>query len=88
MMCTARKLVVSAVPVFLLFSAPLASAQSPGRLLASQCAQCHGTNGRSVGILFGMEIRETQTTLRQAQGERVRDRNCCVFPVHAEPVEA
>ena len=21
----------------------------PGRLLASQCAQCHGTNGRSVG---------------------------------------
>ncbi len=28
------------------------AAPPPGRLLASQCAQCHGTNGRAVG---GME---------------------------------
>jgi len=35
-----------------------------------------------------METRETQTTLRQAQGERGRAWTRWVFSVHAEPVEA
>jgi len=42
----------------------------------------------AIGILFEMETRETQTILRQAQGERLRDCNRYVFSVHAEPVEA
>jgi len=32
-----------------------------------------------IGILVEMETRETQTTLRQAQGERVRNCTRCVF---------
>ena len=34
----------------LLVAAVPASAAEPGRLLASQCAQCHGTNGAGPGF--------------------------------------
>lgn len=35
-------------------SATLASAPSAGRLLASQCAQCHGTDGNSSNEIEGL----------------------------------
>ena len=39
-------LVVSAA----LFAWPASAAPPPGRLLAAQCAQCHGTDGNSDGF--------------------------------------
>ena len=63
----------------LLFAAVPASAE-PGRLLASQCAQCHGTNGAGPGFeqiagkdlfndLMDMKYRPIQGIMdRQARG--------------------
>lgn len=48
-----RKYLAGAGALALLLAAAAADAAPPaGRLLAAQCAQCHGTNGQAVG---GME---------------------------------
>lgn len=36
------------------------AAPPPGRLLASQCAQCHGTNGRAVGDIDSLSGESAQ----------------------------
>lgn len=36
------------LPAILVSCLPLHAAPPPGRLLAAQCAQCHGTNGQAV----------------------------------------
>ncbi|MBL8251731.1 MAG: hypothetical protein JNK31_08695 [Candidatus Competibacter sp.] len=36
------------------------AAPPPGRLLASQCAQCHGTNGRAVGDMDSLSGESAQ----------------------------
>ncbi|MCC9000782.1 MAG: c-type cytochrome [Candidatus Contendobacter sp.] len=53
---------------------PLTSlaAPPPGRLLAAQCAQCHGTNGRSVsGIdsLAGESAQELYNEMREMKNK-------------------
>lgn len=40
-------------------------AETPGRLLASQCAQCHGTNGRSVSDIDGLAGESAQEILEE-----------------------
>jgi cytochrome c553 len=48
------------------------AAPPPGRLLASQCAQCHGTNGHSVsGIdsLAGESAKELHDEMREMQNK-------------------
>jgi cytochrome c553 len=44
-----------------------ALASPPGRLLASQCAQCHGTDGNGPGFdeLAGMSANEMYNELRE-----------------------
>ena len=44
-----------------------AAAQPPGRLLASQCAQCHGTNGQGPGFdeLAGKSANDLYNDLRE-----------------------
>jgi len=42
-----------------------ALAESPGRLLASQCAQCHGTNGHSVSDIDGLAGESAQEILEE-----------------------
>lgn len=45
-----RQLFSTVTITFLLACAsPAIAADQHGRLLASQCAQCHGTNGKSIG---------------------------------------
>jgi cytochrome c553 len=49
---------------------PAAAAESPaGRLLASNCYQCHGTNGRGPGFdeLAGKSARELYKDLKEFQ---------------------
>lgn len=59
---TSRLMLV--IPCCLTLALPLTTVQAQppaGRLLASQCAQCHGTNGRAVGdidSLAGESARE------------------------------
>lgn len=59
---TSRLMLV--IPCCFALASPLGTAQAQppaGRLLASQCAQCHGTNGRAVGdmeSLAGESARE------------------------------
>lgn len=51
-------------------SLPAAAAESPaGRLLASNCYQCHGTNGRGPGFdeLAGKSARELYKDLKEFQ---------------------
>jgi sulfide dehydrogenase cytochrome subunit len=57
-----------------LLPAGLANAEDPtiNRLLASQCAQCHGTNGYSVGgidELAGEDFKDLYEDLADMQGE-------------------
>ena len=51
----------------LLGSTPAAAQVPPGRLLASQCAQCHGTNGQGPGFeeLAGKSANELYNDLRE-----------------------
>jgi cytochrome c553 len=55
----------------LLVSHPVTAAEpQPGRLLASNCFQCHGTNGNPVGgfdRLAGKSAREIYEELREFQ---------------------
>jgi cytochrome c553 len=52
--------------IALLIAATSAQAE-PGRLLASQCAQCHGTNGGGPGFdeIAGKSARELYNELRE-----------------------
>jgi cytochrome c553 len=52
--------------IALLIAAASAQAE-PGRLLASQCAQCHGTNGAGPGFdeIAGKSARELYNELRE-----------------------
>ncbi len=61
-------------PLALLLLAQAASAQTvtpppTGRLLASNCAQCHGTNGKGPGFerLAGMPSREIVEEMKEMQ---------------------
>ena len=50
-----------------LLAAAAPAGAEPGRLLASQCAQCHGTNGAGPG--FDMKYRRIEGIMdRQARG--------------------
>lgn len=44
-------MIITLSSVLLTSAAAQAADPTHGRLLASQCAQCHGTNGRSVGSI-------------------------------------
>lgn len=58
------------IPLLMLL--PAQAAPPPGRLLASQCAQCHGTDGRSrteIDGLGGEEAGEIQEELGEMQME-------------------
>lgn len=59
----------------LLFAALPASAE-PGRLLASQCAQCHGTNGAGPGFekLAGTDLFNDLIDMKYRRIEGVMDR--------------
>lgn len=50
-----------------LMAAGALAAPPAGRLLASQCAQCHGTNGNGPGFdkLAGMSARELSNEMRE-----------------------
>lgn len=56
--------------IHLLVFLPVRAAPPPGRLLASQCAQCHGTNGQSRTEIDGLagesgdEIHEEMTEMK------------------------
>lgn len=56
----------------LLLMATSAQAE-PGRLLASQCAQCHGTNGAGPGFdeIAGKSPRELYNELREMKYRRI-----------------
>lgn len=71
------------VPIALalgLMAAGALAAPPAGRLLASQCAQCHGTNGNGPGFdkLAGMSARELSNEMREmksrANAEGIMDR--------------
>lgn len=67
-------------------TAPLApvTAVPTGRLLASNCFQCHGTNGRSSGgfdTLAGESISEIVGELREMQTKAEEDKG--IMRVHA-----
>lgn len=49
------------------------AAPPAGRLLASQCAQCHGANGAGPGFeeLAGMSSRELSGEMREMKARRV-----------------
>ena len=51
----------------LLGSTPATAQVPPGRLLASQCAQCHGTNGQGPGFdeLAGKSANDLYNDLRE-----------------------
>lgn len=65
-------------------SAQTATQTPPGRLLASNCFQCHGTNGRAIA---GME-RLAGKSAREIYGELVEMRskpaNTSIMHVHAQ----
>jgi cytochrome subunit of sulfide dehydrogenase len=44
------RLVLGALPGALLITTAVAQTPPPGRLLASNCFQCHGTNGKGPGF--------------------------------------
>jgi sulfide dehydrogenase cytochrome subunit len=52
---------------FALLIAATSAQAEPGRLLASQCAQCHGTNGAGPGYdeIAGKSARELYNELRE-----------------------
>ncbi len=53
-----------------------ASAAEPGRLLASQCAQCHGTNGAGPGFeeLAGKDLFNDLIEMKYRPIEGIMDR--------------
>lgn len=61
------------LPVALFSLAVSAQTPPPGRALASQCAQCHGTNGNGPGFdeLAGKPAGELQGELREMKNRTV-----------------
>lgn len=57
----------TALAGFALILAATSAHAEPGRLLASQCAQCHGTNGAGPGFdeIAGKNARELYNELRE-----------------------
>jgi sulfide dehydrogenase cytochrome subunit len=51
------------------------AAPPAGRVLASQCAQCHGTNGKGPGFdkLAGMSARELSNEMREMKSRNVAE---------------
>ncbi len=51
------------------------AAPPAGRLLASQCAQCHGTNGNGPGFdkLAGMSARELSNEMREMKSRKTAE---------------
>ena len=47
---------------------------SVNRMLASQCAQCHGTDGRAVGEIDGLQDESFKDLLKDLQDMRGEDR--------------
>lgn len=68
-MASHRRFALNLLSSFALAVPPVAlAAPPPGRLLAAQCAQCHGTDGRSVsGIdsLAGKNARELYSEMQE-----------------------
>jgi cytochrome c553 len=68
------------LPIAVLGLAASAQTPPPGRALASQCAQCHGTNGNGPGFdeLAGKSARELEGELREMKNrnpvESIMDR--------------
>jgi cytochrome c553 len=67
-----RTAILASIPVVLALSfTPGAQAQvvQPGRLLASNCFQCHGTNGKGPGFdrLAGKSAKEIYGDLKEFQ---------------------
>jgi cytochrome c553 len=64
---TGAALLVAAVPI---------SAAEPGRLLASQCAQCHGTNGDGPGFeeIAGKDLFNDLIDMKYRPIEGIMDR--------------
>ena len=74
----------------LALSAPLSTlaqtaASPPGRLLASNCFQCHGTNGRGPGFerLAGESADEIYGELLEMRAEGARERGRDIMVRHA-----
>lgn len=66
---------VLAGTVLLVAAAPTSAGQ-PGRLLASQCAQCHGTNGAGPGFeeIAGKDIFNDLLDMKYRPVEGIMDR--------------
>jgi len=62
-----QKLMRTALAGIALLIAAASAQAEPGRLLASQCAQCHGTNGAGPGFdeIAGKSARELYNELRE-----------------------
>ncbi len=66
--CLGMGRVFAAASVLLMAQPVVAAEPQPGRLLASNCFQCHGTNGNPVGgfdRLAGKSSREIYEELRE-----------------------
>lgn len=72
-----------AAPATVPFAGNVALVDHPGRLLASNCFQCHGTDGRNGGFdrLAGEPARELMDELVEMRGERDEDE--AIMRVHA-----
>jgi cytochrome c553 len=73
-----------AIPVFTLMSGS-GHAQDAGRLLASNCFQCHGTNGKGgFERLAGESAAEIYNELKEMQGNpALAERDKEIMVVHA-----
>ncbi len=62
-----QNLMRTALAGFALLIAAASAQAEPGRLLAAQCAQCHGTNGAGPGFdeIAGKSARELYNELRE-----------------------
>jgi len=85
-----RRSRTQALLLALALSAPLTTlAQTavspPGRLLASNCFQCHGTNGRGPGFerLAGEDADDIYEELRELRAEGARERGRNIMVRHA-----
>jgi cytochrome c553 len=74
--------VLAALVLSLAYSAAQASSVIPGRLLAAQCAQCHGTNGYSVGG-FDSLAGETASSMFEELLEMKTDRTPDIMDIQA-----
>jgi len=85
MKCNLRRLVpVSWIPVLALgmfCSSSQADPVEPGRLLASNCFQCHGLKDSSPG--FGKLVGRKADVLYQAMKDYQADPSIQIMPVHA-----